>query len=206
MSSSEGPEEGRPLSPEEYERYRADMERKKKESVIKHWPWYLLLGIVLFVLGIVGLGMIPVITLTTVAVFGIFFTIAGILLMIAGIVGYGGRWFPIILGFIYLIIGVVMLEEPAGTIKFVTFVIGAGFIISGLLRVLVGFKAEGGGMLLFAGALDLLLGGLILAHWPESSPWVIGLFVSIELLMGGLSFIALSLSARELKKNPELMM
>ncbi len=206
MSAPEDLEEKRPLPQEEYEKYRAEMEKKQKESIIKHWPWYLLLGIVLLVLGIVGLGMIPVITLTTVAVFGIFFTIAGILLIIAGTIGYGGRWFPVILGFIYLIIGVVMLEEPVGTIKFVTFVIGGGFLISGLIRVLVGFKAEGGGMLLFAGALDLLLGGLILAHWPESSPWVIGLFVSIELLMGGLSFIAMSLSARELKKNPELMM
>ena len=190
------------MTAEDYQAYKEELAKRQMASVIKHWPWYLILGIVLFVLGIVGLGIIPVVTLTTVAIFGVFFLVGGILLMIAGAIGYGGnRALSFMIGFLYLIIGVAMLEEPVITIKFLTFIIGGGFLISGIIRILFGFKSEGGGMLLFAGALDLLLGGLILAHWPESSPWVIGLFVSIELMMAGLSFIGLSLSARGMKEE-----
>ncbi|WP_297467901.1 HdeD family acid-resistance protein [Thermococcus sp.] len=191
---------GEKPTPGEYLRYRDDLKEKQKASLLKHWPWYLLLGISLTILGIVGLGMIPVMTITTVAVFGIFFTVAGVLLLIAGISGYGG-WFLITLGIIDFLVGTTMLEEPVSTIKLVTLVIGGGFIVSGIIRDLVGSNS-GNSMLFLAGILDVVLGGLILAHWPESSPWVIGLFVSVELLTAGLSFIALSLSARKLKNNP----
>ena len=189
------------MTAEDYKAYKEELAKKQMASVVKHWPWYLILGIVLFVLGIVGLGIIPVVTLTTVAIFGVFFLVGGIMLMIAGLLGYGNRALALIIGFLYLIIGVAMLEEPVVTIKFLTFIIGGAFLISGITRILFGFKSEGGGMLLFAGALDFLLGGLILAHWPESSPWVIGLFVSIELMMAGLSFIGMSLSARGMNEE-----
>jgi uncharacterized membrane protein HdeD (DUF308 family) len=43
---------------------------------------------------------------------------------------------------------------------------------------------------------DLILGVLILNRWPESSLWVIGLFIGIDLIINGWSWIALALDAR----------
>jgi uncharacterized membrane protein HdeD (DUF308 family) len=44
----------------------------------------------------------------------------------------------------------------------------------------------------------LLLGILVLAQWPVSGLWVIGLFVGIELVFYGVAWIALALDLRSL--------
>jgi uncharacterized membrane protein HdeD (DUF308 family) len=49
---------------------------------------------------------------------------------------------------------------------------------------------------LLHGVVDLILGLLILNAWPEASLWVIGLFVGIDLVFQGWSWIILALSVR----------
>jgi uncharacterized membrane protein HdeD (DUF308 family) len=43
---------------------------------------------------------------------------------------------------------------------------------------------------------DLVLGFLILNGWPDSSLWVIGLFVGIDLFFHGWSWVILALTVR----------
>ena len=43
---------------------------------------------------------------------------------------------------------------------------------------------------------------MILARWPVSGLWVIGLFVAIEMIFGGWSYIFIALGAKEVgRKN-----
>ena len=46
------------------------------------------------------------------------------------------------------------------------------------------------------GVVDLILGVFIWNRWPESSLWVIGLFVGIDLLVHGWSNVILALALR----------
>jgi uncharacterized membrane protein HdeD (DUF308 family) len=50
---------------------------------------------------------------------------------------------------------------------------------------------------LLSGLVSMVLGGMIIAQWPESGLWVIGLFVAIELLFNGWSTIFVALAARK---------
>jgi uncharacterized membrane protein HdeD (DUF308 family) len=50
--------------------------------------------------------------------------------------------------------------------------------------------------LLLSSIVTLLLGLLILAHWPISSVYVLGIFLGIDLVMAGTGWIALSLALR----------
>lgn len=45
----------------------------------------------------------------------------------------------------------------------------------------------------FNGIIALVMGGLTLAEWPVSGLWVIGLFVGIDLIFFGWSWVALAL-------------
>jgi uncharacterized membrane protein HdeD (DUF308 family) len=54
----------------------------------------------------------------------------------------------------------------------------------------------GWGWLLFDAGVSLVLGGLILAHWPVSSIWAIGTLVGAAVLMRGITRIALSAGLR----------
>ena len=49
---------------------------------------------------------------------------------------------------------------------------------------------------LLNGVVTLLLGISIWRQWPESSLWVIGLFVGIDLIFNGWSWVMLALAAR----------
>jgi uncharacterized membrane protein HdeD (DUF308 family) len=42
---------------------------------------------------------------------------------------------------------------------------------------------------------------MILARWPVSGLWVIGLFVAIEMIFGGWTYIFIALGARQLGKE-----
>jgi len=211
MDDANGPDapgEERPMNQEEYQRYREEMARKKLASVMAHWQWYLILGVALLVLGIVGLGILPFVTLASLAVFGVFLIIGGfvmiaIALFVKGESG-GTRALQLLMAVLYLFVGFSMIEEPLLSAQIVTFILGGAYFVFGIIKVLMGFKTEGGGLIVFSGAIDFLIGVLILAHWPEWSPWIIGIFVSIELIVAGASFIALSLGARSMKNNPEL--
>jgi uncharacterized membrane protein HdeD (DUF308 family) len=50
--------------------------------------------------------------------------------------------------------------------------------------------------MLASGIVDLLLGGIILAGFPISAAWAIGLLVGINLTFGGVALIAMALQAR----------
>jgi uncharacterized membrane protein HdeD (DUF308 family) len=48
----------------------------------------------------------------------------------------------------------------------------------------------------FSGAVTLLLGLVILARWPVSSVYVLGLFLGIDLVIAGTSWIGIGLDLR----------
>ena len=50
---------------------------------------------------------------------------------------------------------------------------------------------------LLSGIVSILLGGMIVVQWPASGLWVIGLFVAIELIVNGWSYVFLALQGRE---------
>ena len=57
-------------------------------------------------------------------------------------------------------------------------------------------RFEGWGWVLLNGVVSVILGAGIWREWPLSGLWVIGLFVGIEMLFGGLSWVMLGLAVR----------
>jgi uncharacterized membrane protein HdeD (DUF308 family) len=51
-----------------------------------------------------------------------------------------------------------------------------------------------------SGIIDLVLGVLIWQEWPASALWVIGLFVGINMIFRGFTWIGLGLSLRALPR------
>jgi uncharacterized membrane protein HdeD (DUF308 family) len=48
---------------------------------------------------------------------------------------------------------------------------------------------------LIAGAVSLLVGGLIVAQLPSSAAWAIGLLVGINMIASGIAYVSLALAA-----------
>ena len=54
---------------------------------------------------------------------------------------------------------------------------------------------------LIGGIAAIFLGFMILARWPISGLWVIGLFVAIELILSGWSYIFIALAVKEVGRQ-----
>ena len=56
--------------------------------------------------------------------------------------------------------------------------------------------AGGWWWVLLSGIMSIVLGAIILAQWPATGLWVIGLVIAIELIVNGWSYIFVALAAK----------
>ena len=171
-------------------------------DVKENWVWMLGLGIIFMTLGFAGLLLLPLVSITSVAIFGAFMLVGGTLQVIQGLLKAGGwksRMLHVSMGLIYIIGGIATLENPVLATAVFTLVLGFSLIIIGSIRIAIAFQNKDinqWALLSLSGVLTILLGLMIVLQWPWSSLWAIGLFVSVDLIMSGANFIAIALSAK----------
>lgn len=95
--------------------------------------------------------------------------------------------------------------NPAESAVWFTLFIAAFLIVVGVMRIVIGFQMKdeisGWGWMVFGGLLSIVLGVLIYMEWPFSGLWVIGLFISVELIIQGINGIALSCAIKKTQKE-----
>ncbi len=97
-----------------------------------------------------------------------------------------------------------MMFNTDSSMQILTIVLGVYFILDGLTALFYSFSLRplGGGMhFLINGLLGLVIGILILLEWPESSLYVIGIYIGTKLLGDG---IALWLTGQNLMSREKL--
>ena len=81
-----------------------------------------------------------------------------------------------------------------------TLLLGASLVASGIMRIILAFsmKAEMPWIgVMLSGVITLVLGLIILARWPVSSLYVLGIFLGIDLLFAGAGWIGIGLGLRK---------
>jgi uncharacterized membrane protein HdeD (DUF308 family) len=82
---------------------------------------------------------------------------------------------------------------------FLTLLLAFALIVSGATRIVLAFAMKGAAPWLWvalSGVITLVLGLMILAKWPVSSLYILGLFLGIDLIMAGASWIGIGLGLR----------
>lgn len=167
----------------------------------RNWGWLFALGILFVILGCIGLGLVIGLTLISVLFFGILLIIAGILQIVDVFKSrhWKGVFWHALIAVFYLIGGGIILYDPILASALITVFIASILIIIGITRLAMAIvlrDSRGWGWLFFAGLIAILLGVLILAQWPWSGLWVIGLFIAVEMLVNGWTYIFLALAIR----------
>jgi uncharacterized membrane protein HdeD (DUF308 family) len=165
------------------------------------WGWIVALGVVYLVAGFIALGSVVSATVATVYVVGIMMIIAGVFEVISAfqVQSWGRFIFWLLLGVLYIIAGFVAFENPLLTAVWLTLILGAALVASGLVRIFLGFNMKAGSpwvWVVISGLITLILGVIILAHWPVSSLWTLGIFLGVDLVFAGASWIGLGLGLR----------
>lgn len=172
-------------------------------AIRDHWWWFLLLGIALVVLGTIALGSPLIVSTLTVTLFGFLLLGGGVMQIIGSI--WAGRWqgflLHLMVGVLYAISGYVIVEAPLESTVELTLVVALFLLMSGVFRIVAALtiRFHDWGWVLLNGVITLLLGLMILKHWPASGLWVIGVFVGIDMIFNGWSWIMLSLGLRASK-------
>jgi uncharacterized membrane protein HdeD (DUF308 family) len=162
------------------------------------WGWIVALGVVYVVAGFIALGSVAMATVASVFVVGIMMIIAGAAELISAfqMKSWGKFLIWALLGVLYIVAGFVTFENPLLAAVLLTLILGASLVASGIVRIFLAFnmKRETPWMwVALSGVITLLLGLIILAHWPVNSVYILGLFLGIDLIMAGAGWIGLGL-------------
>jgi uncharacterized membrane protein HdeD (DUF308 family) len=165
------------------------------------WPWIVAFGVVCSLLGVIALTLVGATTLASVYLIALFIIFVGgseIVLAINSHV-WSNRILLILVGLLYIVVGSFALANPVTGAAGFTLMLGASLFATGVLRIYFGAKLPHGpaGYVIVAGVITTLLGLLILFGWPENSVFVLGLFLGVDLLFYGASWIAFGLSLRK---------
>ena len=159
------------------------------------WGWFVTLGVILLILGCIALANL--FTATVVSVFYI-----GMLMLFGGIVelvhafqvkGWRNVVYWTLSGLLYTIAGIFAFANPILASAVLTLLLAIALIIAGIFRIWVGFRTRpttGWGWIVFGGVVTVLAGLIVAVGWPINSLWMLGLFLSVDLLMQGWTLLA----------------
>lgn len=168
--------------------------------VSEHRNWFMILGGLLVLLGMVAILFPFATTIAAKITLGWVFLIGGI----------GQVWHSfstrtwsefalnLLVGLLYLVAGAWLAFLPLSGILTLTLLLCFMFIAQGVLELMMAFRLkprEGWVWMLIAGLLALGAGILILAELPSSAVWAIGLLVGINLISSGWAYLFLAMAA-----------
>jgi uncharacterized membrane protein HdeD (DUF308 family) len=160
------------------------------------WGWIVALGVVYVVAGFIALASVAMATVASVLVVGVMMIVAGIAELINAFqIKTWGRFLVwALLGVLYIIAGFVTFENPLLAAALLTLFLGASLFASGIVRIFLAFSMKRETPWIWvalSGVITLLLGLIILAHWPVNSVYILGMFLGIDLIFAGAGWIGL---------------
>jgi uncharacterized membrane protein HdeD (DUF308 family) len=112
---------------------------------------------------------------------------------------YGGFWMHLFAGILDLVCGGLLMAYPGAAALTLTLILAFFFIVGGTMRTISALMMHlpSSGWAVLSGMVDVILGIMLLAAWPFSGFWFLGLAVGIGLLFRGAWWSAFALAARK---------
>jgi uncharacterized membrane protein HdeD (DUF308 family) len=140
----------------------ADVLTEEANRVRKNWGWFLALGIVQIVVGMLAVSFAFSATLASVVTLGILLLIAAGAQMAAAIWAWDWRGFFLflLLAILYAVTGFLMLQQPLLAAEGLTLMLAAAFLVGGMFRIVIALveRFPSWGWVLCNGIITVLLG------------------------------------------------
>ncbi len=168
-----------------------------------HWQVFVVQGLLFALLGALAIA-VPVIASVAIAAF------AGWLLVFSGVfravtlvrAPHAPGYLPsLLLAILAASVGIIIALFPLQGAVTLTMLLTAYFIVHGIASFMFAFAIKGDTrrwvLVLLGGLVDLALAGFVIAGWPQSSEYILGLYVGISLLFTGFMLTFAALDARK---------
>jgi len=170
----------------------------------KHFTsWAIAVSVLMIVAGILAIG-VPLaagIAVNIVVAWLLLFAGVGHLVFAWELRRVGGMIWQVLLGILYVGVGVYLLSHPVAGLLSLTLALAIYLFVEGILELILAFQLpanQARGWLALDGVVTLILGFLIWRSWPVSTEWAIGTLIGISLIFSGSTRLMLSLGARKL--------
>lgn len=166
----------------------------------RNWGWFVALGIIQIILGLIALGTSVVVTLVSVVLFGWLLLIGGVLSVVHAFWErqWSGFFIDLAVGILDVVVGFMVVGNPVASAETLTLLIAMFLFMGGIFRIVAALTGHfhHSFWVLLNGIVTLALGIMIWRQWPLSGLWVIGLFIGIDLIFYGWSLLMVGLTAR----------
>ncbi len=181
------------------------MDPEVREGLRRGWKALMAVGVIAILIGCVAI-LVPAVASVGTAIFiGWILLIAGGFLIAAAFTAHsvGTVLLRLAWALLTVVVGLWLIVEPHNGTLTLTLVLGIYFLFMGLTRIAVAFAArgqQGAGLVGLSGFAGLLIGILVLAKFPSSADWAIGLLVGIDLIFAGWALVSVALIGRDLSR------
>ena len=167
------------------------------QSVRQNRTGFTVLGVVLLVLGVLAIGFPLLSSIAVKLVIGWFFLATGLSVLYAAFQMRQWRsalWAGVI-GVLQLAAGVYLTLFPLTGLIGLTFFVGLVFLVQGGAEATIAWQYRpraGWVWLAVSAAASVVLGVILIAGLPQTALWALGMFLGVNLISSGVSFLALS--------------
>lgn len=164
--------------------------------------WIIALGIVSLIAGFVALGSVVLATLAAVVVVGAMMIVSGVTEIINAfrVKAWSKSLLWGLLGALYVVAGVIVLNNPFVAAKLLTLILAGAMLASGAMRIYLAFQMKEGSpwvWVAFSGVMTILLGAVLLAGWPISGFYALGMLLGVDLIFSGMGWLAMGLALKK---------
>lgn len=163
--------------------------------------WSIVLSLLMIAAGILGIILPSAVGIAVTILIAWLLIASGILhLVFAWSAGRASSviW-EVLVGLVYLAIGLYVLARPVAGLAGLTLGLGAYLFVEAILEFIQSFQLRavpGAGWFVFDGIISLIIAFMIWATWPSSVGWVLGTLVGVTMFVRGVSRLAISLALR----------
>ncbi|HEY2333584.1 MAG TPA: HdeD family acid-resistance protein [Solirubrobacterales bacterium] len=181
------------------------MDPEVREGLRRSWKALMVVGVLAISIGCVAIVVPEVAAVGTAIFIGWILVVAGAFLVAGAFMAHsiGSVILRLLWALLTVAVGLWLIVEPHNGTLTLTLVLGIYFLFMGLTRIAVAFAGrgqQGAGLVGLSGVAGLLIGILVLAKFPSSADWAIGLLVGIDLIFAGWTLTSVALVGRDLSR------
>ncbi len=152
-------------------------------------------GIVMIIIGLIGILLPNLISLTINVLIGGLFLLSAVVLASIAWLSDARSLVMWLKPFVLLALALLILFHPAVVLSVLGLLLALYFLFDGFAGIALARElkpANGWRFMMFDGILSFAMGILVLLNWPMGSAWIIGLLLGISFLFDGIALLAVS--------------
>lgn len=174
------------------------------QEIKKNSGWFLGFGSLMILLGIASICTALFSSPFPIFLFALLLIIMGVTQLIQTTLAshWRGLILSLLLGILYIVTGVMLVAKPTFTVEGITFWIAAFCFVAGSFRMLTSLilRFDQWKWTFFNGLVTFILGILIFTEWPFPSLWIIGIFIGVDMILSGWTWLMLGLYSKRYAK------